>query len=89
MKKLLLWVIVPVCAFTSCKEQKNYFYTPTIGVEAQGGSSGGSNAPLQISDTKYEIYKGNPYMGDGGSTRHYVPYSEREHNYNHYRGSED
>lgn len=92
MKKLTLLAIASACALTSCREQKNYYYTPTIGVEVQGGdASGVGNAPLQISDTKYEIYRGNPYMGDEGvsSSRHYTPYSERDHNYNYYRGSEE
>lgn len=91
MKKVLLFAVVATCIFTSCREEKNYFYTPTIGVEGRGGSEGPGDAPLQISSDEYKVYSGNPYMGDEGNAanRHYTPYSEREHNYNYYRGSEE
>lgn len=92
MKKIFFVAGLALSLFASCKEEKTYFFIPTIGVEGRGGSGSGGDAPLQVSDTEYEIYSGSSYWGEEGKPSHYTPYtpySEREHNYDYYRGNSE
>lgn len=89
-----LSLVLAVLLFTSCREKQDYYYTPTIDLNVQGGSySQQAEAPLSTgSSDEYKPYDGGAYWGDEGKSAntHYTPYSEREHNYNYYRGdSED
>ena len=80
-------LLVVAAAFTSCRENKNYYYTPTLDLNVQGGTSGQSNSAIGTSSSsEYEVYKGGAYWGEEGPEKHYTPYNEREHDYNYYRG---
>lgn len=94
MKKtfLLLPLSLGMMLLTSCMEKKDYHFTPTIDLNVTGGTSGQANAPISTSSgSDYTPYQGGAYWGDEGkaANTHYTPYSEREHNYNHYRGEEE
>jgi len=93
MKKIFV-LLASACLLllTSCKEDRNFYYTPSIDLNVQGGTSGQSNAAIQVSGSNYTPYSGGAYWGEDGkaSNSHYTPYSERRSNadYNYYRGSE-
>lgn len=87
-----LIILALLLSFSSCKEQKTYFFLPSDGIQGRGGSGSGGSAPLQVSSDKYEIYSGSSYWGEEGKAsvnQHYQSYSDPDRNYNYYRGSED
>lgn len=87
-------VILPLLMgllLTSCGEKKEYFVIPTLGVEVQGGTSGGTIDPISTSGGQpYRNRGGGIYWGEGGSqvNTHYTPYSERSRRKDYYRGGE-
>lgn len=88
---MILASLLAILCLASCRERKDYFVIPTLGVEVQGGSSGGHNDPISTSGgRRYQNYSGGAYWGEGGSqvNSHYTPYSERGRS-NYYRGGND
>ncbi len=77
--------------WTSCKDGKQYYYTPTLDVQVQGGTRGEISAPLNTSDDEYTPYQGSPYWGEGGKSAnsHYTRYDSEDRNLNYYRGQEE
>lgn len=91
MKRHTIMLPLLCLLLASCGEKKEYFVIPTLGVEVQGGTSGGANDPISTSGGgRYRNHSGGAYWGEGGSqvNSHYTPYSERGRRKDYYRGGE-
>lgn len=93
MNRFVILISLSFCLLllVSCKDQRDYYYTPTIDVEVNGGTSGEVSAPLNVSGSTYTPYQGSAYWGEEGraANSHYTPYDSEDRNLNYYRGQQE